>query len=452
MRYCELTEAPLPFNKPLPKNMTFGFELEFYHPARGELIADVEEFFEKVEYSEMDQVRDMLDLPVEDGFDPDDHGDVEMPDIVDAIRRYGSEAFFDEFMERPDDGEYALTGMGIVISSWASTAEEIIDHLPHDMPFDEVWETSDASAEYDDFSVYRIMPDHSLGGGDDGTLPTAQGSYGMEIVSPVFRDFDEMLKALKTIIARLPDMKTTNKTGFHINMSVPDIHNIDKLKLALFADSQWLNSQYGREDNGFAHPNLAGLFAKKGSPLTAEELSAMLSDQDGKSHAINFSKLERGYLEFRSMGGADYHTDLGKLANNIRRIAHLIGLAIDPNAHKEEYRRRLLKLKAEMQGADFEQNKQPPYTTEVNVVAKVLSKYNERSRKAFIDDNGKLVAPPLNLFFNLLGMDDDVDDHFMRIVGNLSKAYEDLDGYYDKAGVAKYRDFLIRTGRITDVS
>ena len=61
----------------------------------------------------------------------------------------------------------------------------------------------------------------------------------------------------------------------------------------------------------------------------------------GKYTSIN---PKNNYIEFRSAGGSDYFRDIDKIQNTLMRYARAVDIAMDPDAEKSEYARKLYKL------------------------------------------------------------------------------------------------------------
>ena len=97
--------------------------------------------------------------------------------------------------------------------------------------------------------AYTIEPDSSL---DDKDYKKNDEDAGLEFISPPL-PIDEALADVKKI-KKWADEKgayTTEKTGLHMNVSVPgfDPENLDYVKLALLLGDKYLLERFGRSAN-----------------------------------------------------------------------------------------------------------------------------------------------------------------------------------------------------------
>ncbi len=194
---------------------------------------------------------------------------------------------------------------------------------------------------------YTIEPDSSIG-------------IGIEIVSPVFDDYNEFLSELELVfdwISERDDFETTNATGLHINIGMENmVDNIDILKLLLFMGEAHVAKDFGRLYNNFAMQTLDTVKSIIKDKPTAtykdsiEVININLLKQPQKYNTVNIGKLfDNDYMEFRVMGGKNYHLKWNKIKNTIGRFVRIIEIANDPSAYRKDYIKKLSKL---LQGVD----------------------------------------------------------------------------------------------------
>jgi len=152
--------------------------------------------------------------------------------------------------------------------------------------------------------------------------------------------------------------ETNSSTGLHVNVSLRDldINQVDKLKLLLLMGEQHVQQLFDRLLNSYTQSHLEILKTaiayahQRKQPWTQirefKTLKHVLNasiDMD-KYRTVNFSKLQKGYLEFRIMGNQDYHKRFETVKSVIVRYAYTLLAALDPDAFKTEYDQALAKL------------------------------------------------------------------------------------------------------------
>jgi hypothetical protein len=198
-----------------------------------------------------------------------------------------------------------------------------------------------------DTDSYTIEPDSSIG-------------IGIEIVSPVFDDYNEFLSELELVfdwISERDDFETTNATGLHINIGMKNmVDDIDILKLLLFMGEAHVAKEFGRLYNNYTMQTLDTVKSIIKDKPTAtykdsiEVINLNLLKQSEKYSTVNIGKLyDKDYIEFRVMGGKDYHLKWNKIKNTIGRFVRIIEIANDPSAYRKDYIKKLSKL---LQGVD----------------------------------------------------------------------------------------------------
>lgn len=185
------------------------------------------------------------------------------------------------------------------------------------------------------------------------------GEGGLELVSPPM-PVAQALEKLDAVFAWMNGRNayTDSSTGFHMGVSIPNMENLDHLKLVLFLGDQYILRQFKRETNSYTKSSLErmqlnnvshivkqmpGLFSQlqKGLDDTAlKMLSTMLVPRGDRYVSVN---IKDKYIEFRSAGG-NYLEQLDKIKNTMLRYVRVMGIASNPAEGKQEYAKKLYKL------------------------------------------------------------------------------------------------------------
>jgi hypothetical protein len=180
----------------------------------------------------------------------------------------------------------------------------------------------------------------------DGSLRPNPGDYSAEVVSPPLMANDAM-NSLKTFYQKAQEMKlyTNSSTGLHINVSIPE--TLDVLKLALFAGDQYVLKTFGRENNSYARSVIKQLqgsntgYSVNQFPDMEKELRSLAKNVSNDHFAtVNFNGK---YVSFRHAGG-DYLNNMNEIINTVGRFIRAMIIASDPNAYRNEYINKILKL------------------------------------------------------------------------------------------------------------
>lgn len=202
---------------------------------------------------------------------------------------------------------------------------------------------------------YVVEPDGSL-------KPSDSDDMGLEFVSPPL-PLEEMLSDLNKVKAWADKQGCytgkANKTGLHINVSVPgyDLSKLDYVKLALLLGDEYVLQQFGRSAESYAkssmdkvreivrqNPDRAqALLDKMRGHMNQFASRAIASGSAEKFVSINTLDKD-GYIEFRSPGGDWLNANFDKIENTLMRFTVAMSAAIDPDAYREEYQKKLYKL------------------------------------------------------------------------------------------------------------
>ena len=202
----------------------------------------------------------------------------------------------------------------------------------------------DVTINGDDINDWRIVPDGSIQEGGTGT--------GIELVSPP-TPVDDALGDLKQCFKWMTkhEVVTNSTTGLHLNLSIPGLAgNLDPLKLILFMGEAHVLKSYERETNTYAKKHYTdlvdaiknmGVLPKSLNYLTIEARKSLKKE---KYRTVNLSKLDHGYLEFRTAGNENYHKKYNQVAGDVGRFLTVLEIACDPDAERQEYLKKIAKL------------------------------------------------------------------------------------------------------------
>ena len=198
---------------------------------------------------------------------------------------------------------------------------------------------------------YIVEPDASLDGDNDG-------DEGLEFVSPPM-PIDELLKDLNAVKewAGRMGVYTNQSTGLHINISVPEYNKdrLDFVKLALLLGDEYVLNQFGRSSNTYTKSALGKVRERvRQRPEEAQRLLDKMKGQMGElaSKAIHGGYTDKytsintkdGHIEFRSPGGDWLDDNFDKIENTLLRFTVAMSAALNPEAYREEYQKKLYKL------------------------------------------------------------------------------------------------------------
>ena len=236
---------------------------------------------------------------------------------------------------------------GVSIYTVAKKWESVIGSIVH--ASSEYHGTKNSRAQ----GEWAIEPDSSVYNNDN--LEDA----GLEFISPA-EPIAKTLASMEKLWnwARENNCYTSNKTGLHMNISVPNlsIENLDYIKLALFIGDEYVLSQFGRLGNEYCKSateiiknsatltnpdNVNSLLEKMRSHMNTAASKLIHSGLTDKYTSIN----TRGrYVEFRGPGNDYLNMTVDTLVNTSLRLAMGLQIACDENAYRKEYTKKLYKL------------------------------------------------------------------------------------------------------------
>lgn len=248
---------------------------------------------------------------------------------------------------------YTSTGGGDEGEFNEAVAESLADSLSETLGVETTVAGGYHSAKRDE-TTWIFEPDSSLESDDTSDMP-------VEIVSPPM-PLDQTVEIIPKFFEWLKnnDGYTNNSTGFHMSVSMPDhdSERLDFVKLALFLGDEYVLKQFGRQANTYARSALEKL--RQAGTKNPERIAGYMDkmrgglDQIAKNSlatATGFGKYtsinpKNGYVEFRSAGGSDYQKDLKRLQDTLTRYGMALNVAMDPDAERQEYAKKLYKLLA----------------------------------------------------------------------------------------------------------
>lgn len=207
-----------------------------------------------------------------------------------------------------------------------------------------------------------VEPDGSL---DERREPE---DHGLEFVSPPM-SLSEMTQALADVRKFASNMScyTDDSCGLHINVSVPNMDNLDVFKLLVFLGDKYVLREYGRGLSIYcksAYQKMAAnsknlkaeqleYFLQKVNDTASRKMQTEIIDtlmngikgQKYVSTNLHMDGDNVEYIEFRSPGG-DWinHAETGNLIQNtINRFVVAMDIACDPSRYKQEYAKKLYK-------------------------------------------------------------------------------------------------------------
>jgi len=197
---------------------------------------------------------------------------------------------------------------------------------------------------------YAVEPDSSIEGKD--------GEPGLEFVSPPL-PIPEMIEDISKVAkwASQIGAYTNSSTGLHMNVSVPNIEDLDYVKLAMFLGDNYILEQFGREGNFYCKSALEKIKSiARANPDRVDEMLRQFQNglnelaskmiHTGSTEKYTSINRQSNRVEFRSPGG-DWLSEFGdnpdKIKNTLLRTVVALDVASDPTAYRQEYYKKLYK-------------------------------------------------------------------------------------------------------------
>ena len=182
------------------------------------------------------------------------------------------------------------------------------------------------------------------------------GESGVEVKNPPMEINKFIPKVLNEMFDWIDEVGSTDSDcGFHCHMSLKKsgiLNEIDFLKLVLFTDEEWIYSAFEdrahttyatsvkdkiKSQTSFTRKDINDLFSRK-------KLIMKLQMQHQHFDAINLIDAKTGHVEFRYLGGTDYHKQGKEVTAMIGMFAHNLSLAMDPEFKRKEYHHKLERI------------------------------------------------------------------------------------------------------------
>lgn len=232
------------------------------------------------------------------------------------------------------------------MNTWRATAGSLATHLT-DLIGDKVLVNGKSPEHWNLVHDTSIKDEHGV------DYESGQAGVGVEIVSPPL-PFDDAIAALEKVLGFISHsgMQTNETTGLHVNVSIPDLSaRIDPLKLILFMGDKHVLKQFDRLTNAFTRSQFQtvvdGVELTGTLPRTVPEIKQAAEEAlktTTKNYSVNLDKLRSGYLEFRAIGGTNYHRRLMDIKNTIGRWILSVEVASDPQKARKEYLKKIVQL------------------------------------------------------------------------------------------------------------
>ncbi len=236
------------------------------------------------------------------------------------------------FVEAPDEDD----------GNWGLEAAEDVAHDIYNLLGTQCFAYPDTFIERT--KSWAIVPDSSIEG--------EPNSMGVEIVSPP-QSPDKALNDLKALFGYMnkTGIYTNSTTGLHVNLSIPNIQDLDALKLVLFMGDEYVLKQFNRLNNKYTVSQRLAIINSirdRGViPNDANNLIEVARDillRRGKYSSVNLTKISSSYLEFRAAGGENYHKHFDKVEELVGRWISALEIACDENLERQAYMKKVAKL------------------------------------------------------------------------------------------------------------
>ena len=217
-----------------------------------------------------------------------------------------------------------------------------------------------ASSNYHSGSVQRpsSTSQHYIVEPDGSLEPDDSDDVGLEFVSPPL-PIDDILSDLNKVKAwaKQYGCYTNDSTGLHINISVPNytLAKLDYVKLALLMGDEYVLDLFGRSGNTYAKSAISKIKTMLQrnpdiAPKVMDKMREHMEDlatkaiHSGTTDKYTSINTKNGYIEFRSPGGDWLDENFDKIENTLLRFTVALSAAIDPEAYRQEYLKKLYKL------------------------------------------------------------------------------------------------------------
>jgi len=158
------------------------------------------------------------------------------------------------------------------------------------------------------------------------TIDKSGGIEMYELITPPL-EYQVGKKFLQDMNAWLEDFGVTTKhSGLHINIGIPDM-KIDPFKFILSFDEERIYKAFPHRRNNLYCNSIKSIFPKELHFPFLPEYKLNYSYPLTKYFGVNFEKISKNYLEYRYLGGENYHKRTKSILNLIEYfIEHLFSI------------------------------------------------------------------------------------------------------------------------------
>lgn len=248
------------------------------------------------------------------------------------------------YSEPPDPEQF--TGNTADEENWMQAVEELFDEIFKQCPI-----------RYGNINVVADSKGYGQKPGDKVWLATFDSSIaqdgGIEFVSPPM-PLPEFLAICPKIFTWIQQQGgTNNNCGFHVHLSIDGVRDLksamDPIKLSMMVDEGIIWKHFeGREFSDYCRSTKKTL-AQRG--LTGDDIGKLVNKQKlnreiraDHFHSINFEHFESGRIEFRQMGGDNYHKKWTQVRQIMAMYSYAMSAACDPKYKQQEYMVRVARL------------------------------------------------------------------------------------------------------------
>lgn len=189
-------------------------------------------------------------------------------------------------------------------------------------------------------------------------------SLNLEFITPPL-PVDKTIQTMKRLVhwADSVGIETDKSTGLHVNVSVSDHawESLDYVKLVLLLGDKHILDKFQRSTNAFCQSSfdeirsnirrdpdkVKSIIEKMQSYLLGSASKIIHSGETAKHVSVH---PKDGYIEFRSPGNDWLDKSIEYLENTVYRFVVVLNAALDPDAHREEYVKKLYKLLSDSTG------------------------------------------------------------------------------------------------------
>lgn len=196
------------------------------------------------------------------------------------------------------------------------------------------------------WSKWNLVGDGSI----DRVTRRETKMYPMELVSPIF-DYEKGLEWIDRVFQWLNkvDASTNKSCGFHVGLSIKhhptyDLKSINTVKLIMLLNESQILEIFNRTSNVYClswRDELKETFNGE-IPEWSPHLFSSWFRGKNKYHFVNFKKLslDNPYLEFRGMGGENYHQKLGMILECIAHFKQVMTSSLIDGLDEDQYMNR----------------------------------------------------------------------------------------------------------------